>query len=107
MGRLDRTDPERADLRFGADRKRPDRDPVELARLAEAVPDDRGGEGGGIDRAIDARPQMMDRTDVILMRMGHDEADDVLHPFLDERRRSEERRVGKECVSTCSSRWSP
>src|SRR3546814_6344730 len=22
-------------------------------------------------------------------------------------RRSEERRVGKECVSTCSSRWSP
>src|SRR3546814_2382731 len=24
-----------------------------------------------------------------------------------DRRRSEERRVGKECVSTCSSRWSP
>src|SRR3546814_12271308 len=24
-----------------------------------------------------------------------------------ELRRSEERRVGKECVSTCSSRWSP
>src|SRR3546814_19908032 len=24
-----------------------------------------------------------------------------------ERLRSEERRVGKECVSTCSSRWSP
>src|SRR3546814_16097167 len=24
-----------------------------------------------------------------------------------ERDRSEERRVGKECVSTCSSRWSP
>src|SRR3546814_13995518 len=23
------------------------------------------------------------------------------------KRRSEERRVGKECVSTCSSRWSP
>src|SRR3546814_12238001 len=26
---------------------------------------------------------------------------------LDRRRRSEERRVGKECVSTCRSRWSP
>src|SRR3546814_16702462 len=26
--------------------------------------------------------------------------------FLDEQRRSEERRVGKECVSTCRSRWS-
>src|SRR3546814_10183361 len=24
-----------------------------------------------------------------------------------DRRRSEERRVGKECVSTCRSRWSP
>src|SRR3546814_15503424 len=30
-------------------------------------------------------------------------------PFLLERalERSEERRVGKECVSTCRSRWSP
>src|SRR3546814_4350319 len=25
----------------------------------------------------------------------------------DDRHRSEERRVGKECVSTCRSRWSP
>src|SRR3546814_6101269 len=29
-----------------------------------------------------------------------------LRPFLDAHR-SEERRVGKECVSTCRSRWSP
>src|SRR3546814_1158225 len=28
-------------------------------------------------------------------------------PVLDVLVRSEERRVGKECVSTCSSRWSP
>src|SRR3546814_10076719 len=28
-------------------------------------------------------------------------------PDLPESRRSEERRVGKECVSTCRSRWSP
>src|SRR3546814_3553149 len=26
---------------------------------------------------------------------------------VEDRRRSEERRVGKECVSTCRSRWSP
>src|SRR3546814_18587378 len=38
---------------------------------------------------------------------------DVGHALADmirvwkERRRSEERRVGKECVSTCRSRWSP
>src|SRR3546814_3065590 len=36
-----------------------------------------------------------------------------IHPFFGERMldalvlRSEERRVGKECVSTCRSRWSP
>src|SRR3546814_12601522 len=31
---------------------------------------------------------------------------DVVRDIL-QRFRSEERRVGKECVSTCSSRWSP
>src|SRR3546814_7257462 len=31
---------------------------------------------------------------------------DVLE-ILDDAGRSEERRVGKECVSTCRSRWSP
>src|SRR3546814_15239836 len=29
------------------------------------------------------------------------------HEFVDAMRRSEESRVGKECVSTCRSRWSP
>src|SRR3546814_14162303 len=36
---------------------------------------------------------------------------DIANPFLAElsniTQRSEERRVGKECVSTCRSRWSP
>src|SRR3546814_18664516 len=34
---------------------------------------------------------------------------EVEYPRIDmvERKRSEERRVGKECVSTCRSRWSP
>src|SRR3546814_4693490 len=39
-----------------------------------------------------------------------DDADDPLRPvyLLPLRQhRSEERRVGKECVSTCRSRWSP
>src|SRR3546814_14963125 len=31
----------------------------------------------------------------------------ALHQWQRERLRSEERRVGKECVSTCRSRWSP
>src|SRR3546814_14561508 len=34
--------------------------------------------------------------------LGHDASADP-----DEGERSEERRVGKECVSTCRSRWSP
>src|SRR3546814_13780207 len=29
------------------------------------------------------------------------------HPLDKEKRRSEERRVGKECVSTCRYRWPP
>src|SRR3546814_18243045 len=33
--------------------------------------------------------------------------DDGSHDPDAESRRSEERRVGKECVSTCRSRWSP
>src|SRR3546814_15579136 len=32
---------------------------------------------------------------------------DLRGPLAELRVRSEERRVGKECVSTCSSRWSP
>src|SRR3546814_10142397 len=38
-----------------------------------------------------------------------DDADDVVDADFKEvkDKRSEERRVGKECVSTCSSRWSP
>src|SRR3546814_20798808 len=32
---------------------------------------------------------------------------EVGEPETKEQQRSEERRVGKECVSTCSSRWSP
>src|SRR3546814_13182763 len=41
---------------------------------------------------------------------ARDGDDRLLHEALDAvegRHRSEERRVGKECVSTCRSRWSP
>src|SRR3546814_16110092 len=42
------------------------------------------------------------RAEDLLLRDGHV----VLHP-VDAGRRSEERRVGTECVSTCRFRWSP
>src|SRR3546814_19617769 len=41
-------------------------------------------------------------------RLNDEQAHDPeLAPFYRRDRRSEERRVGKECVSTCRSRWSP
>src|SRR3546814_8897970 len=43
-----------------------------------------------------------------LKKEGH-EADDIIATLVTRalEDRSEERRVGKECVSTCRSRWSP
>src|SRR3546814_13324804 len=38
---------------------------------------------------------------------GPDEQPVLYRSPVDEQIRSEERRVGKECVSTCRSRWSP
>src|SRR3546814_12458707 len=53
-------------------------------------------------------------TEVIALRTlyARDHLDQVLATFglilfFNELARSEERRVGKECVSTCRSRWSP
>src|SRR3546814_11802451 len=43
---------------------------------------------------------------VIRGAMGTVDYTDVMD-FLEGALRSEERRVGKECVSTCRSRWSP
>src|SRR3546814_13446278 len=36
-----------------------------------------------------------------------DSVDEAFDYITDQLQRSEERRVGKECVSTCRSRWSP
>src|SRR3546814_16369312 len=41
------------------------------------------------------------------IRRGELRHGDAKSDFTELARRSEERRVGKECVSTCRSRWSP
>src|SRR3546814_11434356 len=41
------------------------------------------------------------------MGSGQPHCDSVFTPMITLLGRSEERRVGKECVSTCRSRWSP
>src|SRR3546814_14446343 len=48
-----------------------------------------------------ALPAVGSALDHIIARFGTDAVAEVTG------RRSEERRVGKECVSTCRSRWSP
>src|SRR3546814_19532149 len=69
----------------------------------------------GSDEAV--RPHIGAKTQVIDLKGGFVSpglTDAHLHnegggPGIDlsQARRSEERRVGKECVSTCRSRWSP
>src|SRR3546814_16390337 len=63
----------------------------------------------GADKVIDYRSSDFTKSvsdaDVVLDTIGGDtqhQSYNVLRPG-----RSEERRVGKECVSTCRSRWSP
>src|SRR3546814_18561580 len=44
-----------------------------------------------------------EKAAVVLLALGEERAAEVMGQID----RSEERRVGKECVSTCRSRWSP
>src|SRR3546814_8500911 len=57
----------------------------------------------GDRQRLDPRPLGKVGDHLVLKGKPHDHT-----PFsLRDTRRSEERRVGKECVSTCRSRWSP
>src|SRR6056297_2519329 len=57
---------------------------------------------GGGEAGLDARPARLGETPETWQRMLVAEAG-----ARADWARSEERRVGKECVSTCRSRWSP
>src|SRR3546814_10202899 len=58
-----------------------------------------GGDGGGVQRRLG---EGVVRGDEIVGERGQRDAGLQRPP-----QRSEARRVGKECVSTCRSRWSP
>src|SRR3546814_14335123 len=66
---------------------------------AEAADDERQGRRAACDdeavEEVDREVRLGEQVPVVLQR-----------PAL-RQERSEERRVGKECVSTCRSRWSP
>src|SRR3546814_15263978 len=60
-----------------------------------------------IPRMRDARPEWQIRLALLLYDHLGDRGGMAKSRTIRLRPRSEERRVGKECVSTCRSRWSP
>src|SRR3546814_14200979 len=81
-----------------------------VAGLGAAMPDvGTGGRKGGLSK-IDPphrnKPGLRPRVSTQAQSLAYPgglSATDQRRPYS----RSEERRVGKECVSTCRSRWSP
>src|SRR3546814_20194642 len=57
--------------------------------------------------AIAARLQSAENRVKLRTLLSNERVDEALARFDQLERRSEERRVGQECVSTCRSRWSP
>src|SRR3546814_12432752 len=64
------------------------------------------GVPAGLDME-DVRAKMLAQPDVDAVHDLHAWALGSREPILTAHVRSEERRVGQECVSTCRSRWSP
>src|SRR3546814_16652177 len=82
-----------------------------LRSKGDSVTDRAGDVALDDDRVIIAVARL-ERAAEVEPRLLGDDADDVRrHPAEIQpghsQARSEERRVGKECVSTCRSRWSP
>ena len=50
-------------------------------RLAQLAPQHGGDEGAGVDRAAELRPEMRHRADMVLMRVGDDQADQPVAPL--------------------------
>src|SRR3546814_12799989 len=88
-------------------------DAIDFADLTELVPGDL--HRARADHAAILAGQPHRATSLQIERRDHRLVDEPAEHHLDDihglrvgdAHRSEERRVGKECVSTCRSRWSP
>src|SRR3546814_13989343 len=67
-------------------------------------PDDERQVQGGVDQNAEVRPEREQQR--AADRRPHQQTQLTRRGVEAYRARSEERRVGKECVSTCRSRWS-
>src|SRR3546814_13632671 len=97
-------------VHVGQRREVPLQQPLALGLIAPGI---HGDEGVPARHALDFAKRLLAIVErqVVDGVYGYDEIETVVGegnrfrvPGLD---RSEERRVGKECVSTCRSRWSP
>ena len=85
MRHVDQLDVERADRAAAAERHDMQREAVDEAHLGELRFQHLGGEGRGIDRdAGELRPEIDHRAEMILMRVGQQQADDIVPLLLDE-----------------------
>ena len=85
MGDLDQAAVEAADHEALARRHDVDRHALEVV-LLELAPQHRGRERGAEDRAAQAVPEIGDRPEVVLVRMGQDQAVQIATPGRDEAR---------------------
>src|SRR3546814_17680323 len=75
---------------------------VHACDVRKEVLDQFAGEGG---IACDSPGQMAENCEIVVIVVVNAAQTDAV--LFGPEGRSEERRVGKECVSTCRSRWSP
>ncbi len=86
VGDLDEAKAERRQIEGSARRDHMDLHLVEKLRLGELAPQHGGGERRRVDRTAKPRPQPRDRADMVLMRVGDHQSEQLVAPFGDEAR---------------------
>ncbi len=86
VGDVDRLDGEGADRERLADLHRPHLDIVDDVVGGALGAQHRGGEGGGIDRPVEGRPEVEHRAVMVLVAVGEDQREDVVGIVLEEGR---------------------